>query len=130
MCLGPPLRCSSSGGFGVDLLVEEALRQHEELAVLLSDGVRPHKLELLQRKLVELVLHLPDFGLLEFTDGLPGGELLLGGLAQVRLLAWEDNRALTTSRAGYFGFTDNTNVVERRRRFACRYPFCRGRWHP
>ena len=51
---------SASVGFGVYLLIEEVLGKQIEFPVFLSDGVRSDKLELLQGKLVELVLHLPD----------------------------------------------------------------------
>ena len=51
---------SASVGFGVYLLIEEVLGKQIEFPVFLSDGVRSDKLELLQGKFVELVLHLPD----------------------------------------------------------------------
>lgn len=72
--------------FGVDLLVEEVLGQQVQLPVLLSDSVGSDELELLQSKLIEVVLHLPDAGLLQLGDGLLGGRLLLAGLPQVGLL--------------------------------------------
>lgn len=67
--------------FGVDLFVEEALCQHIKFSVLLPDGMGAHKLELFERKLIKLVLHLPDVGLLQFGNGLFGGGLLLSGLS-------------------------------------------------
>ena len=66
--------------FGVYFLVEEILSQQVELAILFSDCVCPDELELLQSKLVELVLHLPDGRLLQLGDGLLCGRLLLAGL--------------------------------------------------
>lgn len=49
-----------SVGFGVDLLIEKVLGQQIEFPILLSDSVCSDKLELLQGKFIELVLHLPD----------------------------------------------------------------------
>lgn len=72
--------------FGVDLLIEEVLSQQVEFPVLLPDGVSPDKLELLQGKLVELVLHLPDGGLLQLGAGFLGGRLLLTCLPKVGFL--------------------------------------------
>lgn len=87
ICDGPgldPVRPSVD--LGVNLLVEVALGQDVELAILLPDGVRSHKLELLQGKLIKLVLHLPDVGLLQLGRGLLGGGLFLRRLPQVGLL--------------------------------------------
>lgn len=70
------------------------MSQQIELPVLFSDGVRPDELELLQRKLVELVLHLPDGGLLQLGDGLLCGRLFLTGLPEVGFLSCDDKRSL------------------------------------
>lgn len=59
-----------------------------EFAVLLPDRVCSHKLELLQGKLIKLVLHLPDVGLLQLGRGLLGGGLFLRGLSKVGLLPY------------------------------------------
>lgn len=75
---------------GVDLLVEEVLRQHVEFPVFLSDGVRSDELELFQRKLVKLVLHLPNGRLLQLGNRLLGGRLLFAGLPQVGLLSCDE----------------------------------------
>ena len=80
---------------GVDLLVEEVLRQQVELAVLLADGVGADELELLQGELVEVVLHLPDGRLLQLGGGLPGRRLLLRGPPQVGLLTCSRKRRRT-----------------------------------
>lgn len=53
---------------GVDFFIEEILGQQVELAILFSDSVRPDELELLQGEFIELVLHLPDGGLLQLGD--------------------------------------------------------------
>lgn len=88
---------------GVNLLVEEALGQDVELAVLLPDGVCSHKLELLQGKLIKLVLHLPDVGLLQLGRGLLGGGLLLRGLPQVGLLPYSAERVSKVDRGSEVG---------------------------
>lgn len=85
-----PLRTCASLVFGVDFLVEEVLCQQVELAVLFSDSMRPDKLELLQCKLVEFVLHLPDGRLLQPGDRLLRGRLLLAGLSQVGFLPCDE----------------------------------------
>lgn len=87
-----PVPTCASSVFGVDFLIEEVLCQQVELAVLFSDSMRPDKLELLQCKLVELVLHLPDGRLLQLGDGLLRGRLLLAGLPQVGFLPCEERR--------------------------------------
>lgn len=63
--------------FRVDLLVEVVLRQNNELPVLLSDTMSTDELELLERELVELVLHLPHVRLLQLGDGFFHRRLLL-----------------------------------------------------
>lgn len=74
---------SLSGGLGVDFLVEEALWQEVQLAVLLPHAVSADKLELLERKLIKLILQLPDGRLLQPSDGFLSGRLLLTGFPQV-----------------------------------------------
>lgn len=79
----------------VNLFIEKVLGQDVEVSVLLPDGVGSDELELLQRKLIELVLHLPDVGLLQLRDGLLGGQFLLCGFPQVGFLSylqWKDKR--------------------------------------
>ncbi len=73
--------------FWIDFLVKVVLSQQVKLAVFFSDAVSAHKLKLFQRKLVELVLHLPYIGLLQLWDGLFSGRFLLTRFPQVRLLA-------------------------------------------
>lgn len=76
-------RSSLSGGLGVDFLVEVVLGQEVQLAVLLLHTVSADELELLERKLVKLVLQLPDGRLLQPSDGLLSEWLLLAGFPQV-----------------------------------------------
>lgn len=76
-------RSSLSGGLGVDFLVEEVLRQEIQLAILFPHAVSTDELELLEHKLVKLVLQLPDGRLLQPSDGLLSGWLLLAGFPQV-----------------------------------------------
>lgn len=78
--------------FGVDFLVEEVLCQQVKLPVLFSDSMCPDKLELLQCKLIELVLHLPDGRLLQFGDRLFCGRLFLTCLPQVGFLPCDERR--------------------------------------
>lgn len=78
--------------FGVDFLIEEVLCQQVELPILFSDCMCPDKLELLQCKLIELVLHLPDGRLLQLGDRLLCGRLFLTGLPQVGFLPCDENR--------------------------------------
>ena len=78
--------------FGVDFLVEEVLCQQVKLPILFSDSMCPDKLELLQCKLIELVLHLPDGRLLQFGDRLFCGRLFLTGLPQVGFLPCDERR--------------------------------------
>lgn len=114
--------------FGVNLLIEEALSQDVKLSVLLPDGVRSHKLELLQGKLVKLVLDFPDVGLLQFGYRLPGGGLLLRGLPQVGLLACGRFRESISQTADM-----NSSPDRRRRRRDVRrqgYLTCRALWLP
>lgn len=68
------------------------MRQQVELPVLFSDSMRPDELELLQCKLVKLILHLPDGRLLQLDDGLLGWWFLLTGLPQVGLLPCDNRR--------------------------------------
>ncbi len=86
------LRTRASLVFGVDFLIEEVLCQQVQFPVLFSDSVCPDKLELLQRKLIELVLHLPDGRLLQLGDRLLCGRLLLAGLPQVGFLPCDEKR--------------------------------------
>lgn len=72
--------------FRVDLLIEEVLRQHKQLPVLFSDTMSANELELLERKLIELILHLPHFRLLQLGNGLFSRRLLLACFPQVGLL--------------------------------------------
>lgn len=58
--LSPPHPTLHISVFGIDFLIEKVLCQQVELPILFSDSMCPDKLELLQCKLVELVLHLPD----------------------------------------------------------------------
>lgn len=51
--------------FWIDFLVKEVLSQQVKLSVFFPDAVSAYKLKLFQRKLVELVLHLPYVGLLQ-----------------------------------------------------------------
>lgn len=92
-----PLQTPVSLVFGVDFLIEEVLRQQVELAVLFSDSVRPDELELLQCKLVELILHLPDGWLLQLGNGLFCGWLFLTGLPQVGFLPCNGKRRRITT---------------------------------
>lgn len=77
---------NTSAHFGVDLFIEEALRQDVKLAALLP--------ELFKCKLVKVILHSPDVGLLQLGDRLFGGGFLLGGLSQVGLLSWSNTEIL------------------------------------
>lgn len=79
--------------FGVDFLIEEVLSQQVEFSILFSDSMCPDKLELLQCKLIELVLHLPNGGLLQLGDRLLRGWLLLAGLSQVGFLPCDEGRS-------------------------------------
>lgn len=67
----------------MDFVIEVVLLHHVQLPILFSHSVRPHKLELLLGKLIELVLHLPHSRLLQLGDRLLGGQFLLAGLPQV-----------------------------------------------
>lgn len=51
-----------------------------------------HKLKLFERKLIKLVLHFPDVGLLQLGYRLFGGGLLLGCLPQMGLLSWKNGK--------------------------------------
>lgn len=72
----------------VNLFVEKVLGQDVEVAVLLADRVGSDELELLQGKLVELILHFPNVRLLQLCDGLLGGQFLLCGFPKVRFLSY------------------------------------------
>lgn len=72
--------------FWIDFLVKEVLSQQVKLSIFFPDAVSAHKLKLFQRKLIELVLHLPYVGLLQLWDGLFSGRFLLARFPQVRLL--------------------------------------------
>lgn len=78
--------------FGVDFLIEEVLRQQVELPILFSNSMCPDELELLQCKLIELVLHLPDGRLLQLGDRLLCGRLFLAGLSQMGFLPCDERK--------------------------------------
>lgn len=80
------IRSGASVNFGINLFVEEVLPEDVQLPILFSDGVGAHKLKLFLGKLVKLVLHFPDVGLLQLGRRLFGGGLFFGGLSQVRPL--------------------------------------------
>lgn len=50
----------TSRGFWVDFLVEKVLCQKVQFSILLADCVGTGELELLERKFIKFVLHLPD----------------------------------------------------------------------
>lgn len=102
--------CSTSV-LGVDFLVEEVLSQQVELPVLFSDSVRPDELKLLECKLVEVVLHLPDGRLLQLGDGLFCGRLFLTGLPQVRFLSCDSSRG-SLKGARRYELSDLAQLVE------------------
>jgi hypothetical protein len=79
----------------VNLFVEKVLGQDVEVSVFLADSVSSDELELLQSKLIELILHLPNVRLLQLRDSLLGGQLLLCGFPKVRFLSylrWKDRK--------------------------------------
>lgn len=73
---------------GVNLFIEKVLGQDVEVSVFLTDSVGSDELELLQSKLIELILHFPDVRLLQLGDGLLGGQFLLCGFSKVRFLSY------------------------------------------
>lgn len=81
----------ASIAFGINLFIEEVLPKDATLSVLFSDGVGAHKLKLLLGKLVKLVLHFPDDGLLQLGRRLLGGGLFFAGLSQVRPFPFNQN---------------------------------------
>lgn len=56
----PNLLIELSLVFGIDFFIKEVLSQDVEFPILFSDSMGPDELELLQCKLIKLVLHLPD----------------------------------------------------------------------
>lgn len=99
-CKRPLDSCpGASVTFGINLFVEEVLPEHVKLSVLFSDGVGAHELKLFLGKLVELVLHFPDVGLLQLGCGLFGGGLFFSGLSQVRLLPLSKTKKKKTADA-------------------------------
>lgn len=82
-----------------------------EFAVLLPDGVCSHELELLQGKLIKLVLHLPDVGLLQFGGGLLGGGFLLRGLPQVGFLSYRVEKVERVSRVAQRSKVGETRLL-------------------
>lgn len=102
--------------FWIDLLIKEVLRQHKELSVLLSDTVSADELELLESKLVELILHLPHIRLLQLGDGLFSRRLLLARLPQVGLLTCKTKTlhySTVCTEAWSFQSECMTNVLDR-----------------
>lgn len=85
----PPPTCVSLV-FRVDFLIEEVLCQQIEFSVLFPDSMRSDELELLQSKLIELVLHLPKGRLLQLGDRLLCGWLLFARLPQVGFLPYDE----------------------------------------
>lgn len=107
----PRSRPGASVHFGVNLFIEEVLPEDVKLPVLFSDGVGTHKLKLLLSKLVKVVLHFPDVGLLQLGCGLFGGGLFFSGLPQVRLFPLsEKTKPKLVDRQRHCGMTTERTV--------------------
>lgn len=84
--------------FGINLFIEEVLPEDVKLSVLFSDSVAAHKLKLFLGKLVKLVFHFPDVGLLQLGCCVFGGGLFFSGLSQVRLFPLRKRKTVDTQR--------------------------------
>lgn len=117
-------RPGASVNFGINLFIEEVLPEDVKLSILFSEGVGAHKLKLFLGKLIKLVFHFPDVGLLQLGRRLFGGGLFFSGLSQVRPLPLSKIKTVDTQR--YRGVM--TQLCHATARVMGEYLFCRVGW--